>query len=116
MRERLSKWFISAPIVLAFLVSGCATTKLTPSGEKVLILNPSSLSKSCKLLGQVHVTTNSPPGWGGKPGEDLHNKLRNEAAAKNGNVIVIESGSYENYGGSGSSVGTVYHCPEFNNL
>lgn len=90
---------ITLIIASAFLLSACATVKLTEGGEKVRVLEPSEVS-SCKNMGRTTTTVTSKVVFD-RPedavSEELQTVARNGAARMGGDTIVpltiIEDGS-----------------------
>jgi len=83
----------------AFLLSACATVKLTEEGEKVRLLDPAEVS-SCKNLGRTTTSVTSKVVFD-RPedsvAEELQTVARNGAARMGGDTIVpltvIEDGT-----------------------
>lgn len=94
--------------VATFLAS-CVS--LTPAGEQVRITSNPDVVRGCAFLGEMKATTQLGRAFGGEGTEDSERKLRNEVAAKGGNVVMIRRQD-ANIWGSARSVGEAYKCPE----
>jgi len=83
----------------AFLLSACATVKLTPAGEKIRVLDPNEVT-SCKNLGRTSASVTAKVIFE-RPedavSEELQTVARNSAARMGGDTIVpltvIEDGA-----------------------
>lgn len=113
------KAFLALP-VLAILLSGCGSTthKLTASGQNVTFTEQKPDEK-CQLIGEL---TGVQSNWFNNTGDSSHslrgaaNDLRNQAAAKGGNVIYAVTSPSENVWSSlapldSEMTGQVYRCP-----
>jgi len=91
---------ITCLFAAAFLLSACATPKLTEGGEKVRLLDPSEVS-SCKNLGRTNTSVTAKVVGIDRPADDVAKELtaiaRNSASRMGGDTIVpltvIEDGS-----------------------
>jgi len=83
----------------AILLSGCATVKLTPAGEKVRVLDPNEVT-SCKNLGRTRASVTAKVIFE-RPedsvSEELQTLARNSAVGMGGDTVVpltvIEDGA-----------------------
>jgi hypothetical protein len=90
---------ITLIVAAAFLLSACATVKLTEEGEKIRVLDPSEVT-SCKNLGRSTASVTAKVVFD-RPeesvAEELQTVARNAAARMNGDTIVpltvIENGT-----------------------
>jgi hypothetical protein len=97
--------------ICAFLLLplGCMTTTLTPEGAKVRVTSNPEAVKGCKLVGEV--TGNDHMNGGVASGiaeEQANRRLKNAAAEKGANVVLVTSSST---GHNGSAQrGEAYRC------
>ena len=89
-------------IILAFggVLMACGGGALTQAGAQVQLMKGDP-PPTCKEVGSVSGYTIGPDYQ-----EKNKNKLRNEAAAKNGNFVRLEQNDSD-----GNAAGTAYRCP-----
>lgn len=82
-----------------FLITSCVAVDLSPKGQNVRSISP-IIAQGCKLIGLSQSEFISTLG--------AHSLIRNEAAKKGGNAILILSQSWN--GNLYEIVAEVYHC------
>jgi hypothetical protein len=102
-------------VVLGLITLGltsCVTTTLTPSGERVRVTTNTETVRGCDFVGEVKASDRMNGGALGQDAaeENTYRRLRNDAAAMGGNIVLLNRAST---GRNGSTArGEVFRCPE----
>ncbi len=110
MKSTANTKVAAVALALSLLAAGCVTTQLTPGAEQVRVTSNADAVRGCKLVGELRGADHMSGGLGGQGAaeENAMRRLKNEAAAKGADTVLIVTSTTNT---SGSTIrGEGYRC------